>query len=430
MKEAHQERYAQILVEHAVALRPGQRLDVHGELIHRNFALRIGKAAYAAGAGQVCYRLPDPRETAQLIRHGKPEQIVLKLLELRGWLDDLLRAGGALVFLHGKGDPDLLPGLARSHPRNHRLYAHETSLVSVDFTRRVADQHLAPSVAAVYPTPGWARRVFPHLDEEEAFDRLSQLVARFTFADRSDGLARAETEARRLEARAAALDRLALRELRVRGGGNDLLVGLSARSRWRAPTFVTSSGQRFVANVPSFEVFTTPDWRTVEGRLVTTRPLHLPGGEIVEGLVLDFDGGRVVDFSAERGAAAFSRWLDAEEGTRHLGEFALVGHDSPIAESGVVFQHSCLDENAAAHVALGQAYAEALAGGDKMMPEELDAVGCNRSHAHLDVAFGSAAVDVTATGSAEVVVLRGGLWTEALGGDGTAGPSPVAAPCE
>jgi aminopeptidase len=128
--------------------------------------------------------------------------------------------------------------------------------------------------------------------------------------------------------------------------------------------------------------------------------------------VLDFEGGRIVDFSAERGAASFGRWLDAEEGARHLGEFALVGVDSPIAASGVVFEHSYLDENAAAHVALGQAYTRALDGSDEMTAEELEAVGCNRSAVHLDVAFGSAEVDVTAMGSAEVVVLRGGLWSE------------------
>ncbi len=185
--------------------------------------------------------------------------------------------------------------------------------------------------------------------------------------------------------------------------------------------FETSSGQRYVYNVPSFEVFTTPDRRTVEGRLVTTRPLHLPGGEVVDGLVLEFDGGRVVDFSAERGAEAFGRLIDAEEGARFLGGFALVGSDSPIAASGVVFEHLFLDENAAAHVALGQAYTETLAGGEEMSPEELDAVGCNRSAVHLDVAFGSAEVDVAAAGASgtgEVAVLTGGLWSEALGGDG------------
>ncbi len=154
MKEEHLDRYARILVEHAVGLRQGQRLDVYGELIHREFGLRVGEAAYAAGAGRVRYRLTDPQETAQLIRHGSPEQIVLKVLEIRRWLDELLSARGALLVLDGRSDPDLLPGLARSHPRNHRLFARESSLVSLDFTRRVVDQRLAPSSLAVCPTPG------------------------------------------------------------------------------------------------------------------------------------------------------------------------------------------------------------------------------------------------------------------------------------
>ncbi|MCP4658065.1 MAG: aminopeptidase, partial [bacterium] len=353
------DRYARILVEHAIGLREGQPLFIYCELIHRDFALRVGEAAYSAGAGQVRYRLLDPLETAQLIRRGRDEQIALFYVEYQAWLADLLRSRGALLLLDGKGDPQLLPELQREHPQRHLFFARESSAATLELGRRVLEQRLSPAVIAVFPTPAWARRVFPELPADEAFRRLSELVFRFTYADRADALARATAERRRLEARRAALDALGIREIRVTGGGNDLRVGFCAQSRWRDGSFCTTTGQRFLANVPSFEIYTTPDRRRTEGRLVASRPIRLQGGIVVDGLVLEFRNGRVVGFEAGRSAEGFGRWLDVD-GARYLGEFALVGEDTPIARCGREFEHTLLDENAAAHIALGQGFPAAL----------------------------------------------------------------------
>ncbi len=429
--EACLERYARLLVEHALSLRRGQRLDVCAEQIHRDFALRVGEVAYSAGAGQVCYRLIDPQITAQLIRHGGPEQITRYQLEKQTWLHDVVRTGAALLLLDGKSDPQLMPELGHAHPRNHHLYASEASAVDLEFTRRALDQRLCPSTMAVCPTPAWARQVFPELPEQEALRRLWRLLFHWTHSDRDDALERAAAEAEHRAARRAALDALGVREVRVTGGGNDLRVGFSAEIRWRSAACVTTAGQHYLTNVPSFEVFTTPDRRLTRGRLVASRPVRFPCGAWVEGLALGFRDGRVVDFEAGRGAEVCSRWLDVDDGARYLGELALVGEDSPIARCGRTFEHPLLDENAAAHVALGRGYAAAVGDGAPLSAEArpaearpaeaLDAAGCNRSAIHVDIPFGSPRVDVAAVagtqkgpGERVVGLLESGSWAESL----------------
>ena len=406
------DRYARLLVEHSLGLREGQPLTVRGEWIHRDLALRVGEAAYSVGAGKVDYRLVDPLETAQLIRRGRPEQIALHEVERQTWLNDVLRTRGALLLLDGKSDPQMMAELRRTHPRNHGLLISESSAIGVELTRRVIDQRLSPVVTAVCPTPAWASRVFPELDGDEAYRRLWELIFRSTHALHDDASARAEVQVDRLATRCRALDSLDVEELHVTGGGNDFRVRFTDRTRWRDASARTTSGQRFFVNVPSFEVFTTPDRHGTEGRLSASRPLPLHGGALVEGLVLHFRGGRIVDFEAERGAEDIGSWLDVDDGSRHLGEFALVAVDSPVGRGGRTFGNTLLDENAAAHVALGQAYASALDGGETMSASELEAVGCNRSTIHVDVAFGSAEVDVVATPrrGGETVVLTQGSW--------------------
>ncbi len=167
--------------------------------------------------------------------------------------------------------------------------------------------------------------------------------------------------------------------------------------------------------MPSFEVCTTPDRRTPQGRLIASRPIRLPGGELVDGLELELYQGRLVRYSARQGAEALRPWLDIDDGARFLGELALVSDDSPIARSGHVFEHPLVDENAAAHIALGQGIREALTKQPRTSAGELEAAGYNRSLLHLDIPFGSANLNLDAQTSdgRTMALLRDGLWTDA-----------------
>lgn len=414
MNTTHLDRYARLLVEHGAGLRPGQPAFVHGEVAHRDLALRVAEAAYDAKASAVSLLLVDPLERAQLIRRGRPELIEMAHEEDRQWFNRILAMEGALISLRGDEDPRLMSSIAQQYPDRHATYTTSTHHARQLFVAHGINRSLCPWVVAAAPTVGWARWVFPELEDGQALDRLAEQVFRFTRADREDALEHLAETDRRLHARRRLLAELEITELHIVGGGSDARITLSPKARWLGGSKTTRSGQKFNANVPTEENFTTPDRRGTEGKLVATMPFRTRSGALVEGLEMVFAGGRLVDCSARSGGEAFGRWIDQDEGARFLGEVALVGQDSPIAASGHFFEHTLLDENASVHVALGQAYPTALEGGDSMGQGELEALGCNRSVIHTDIMIGSTEVSIIAsrTHRGEVPLIEKGHWLE------------------
>ena len=396
-------------MEHGAGLAAGQELYLRAEVAHRDLALRIAEAAYDRGAAAVHFRFKDPLVLAQLARRGRREHIALHHDREACWINDLVRRRSAVVSLVGDELPRLMPELAESHPDRHALLAQGASQAAAGLINHGVNRGLCPWVVAGAVTPEWARLVFPDLPAEAAADRLWELVFELTYADRDDAESLAAAKDRRLHARRRLLDELEIREVRVTGGGSDFTVGFSERARWLGGSKETVDGQTFNANVPSEENFTTPDRRLTEGRLAATMPFRTKSGLLVDGLVLEIRDGRVVDFDAREGKEGFRRWIDSDEGARYLGEFALVGSDSPIARSGLFFEHTLYDENAWPHAALGQGYASCLEGGQSMSQRELDEAGCNRSVIHTDVMFGSPEVSVVATRTRRGEVVHGAV---------------------
>ncbi len=414
MNEEHLNCYAELLVKHAAGLRPGQILFIRSRLVYRDFALRVGEAAYRAGAALVRYRFFDPEESAQLVRHGGPERVTLFQVRIEAWCNEVLSCGGAVLLLEGVDQPRMAPALAHDHPEIFALFNRAMSATSLAFQSRAIEGRLCPWVAAAVPSRTWARCVFPELDEDAALERFAEVFFRIVGADRPDALEWAATRERRLKADAAALDRLGIRELHVTGGGNDLRVRLAAKARWWGGGYRTAGGQDFQPNFPTFEVFTLPDRRAATGRLTASKPVPLRSGLLVEDLVLEFREGRLVELRAGAGEEVLRRWLAADEGAQALGELALVTEESPIAGSGLVFHYPLFDENAAAHAALGRGVRVCLPGSGMMSSEELQAAGCNQSTIHVDVVFGSPDVRIVATESrrGEVVLLDQGRRVE------------------
>ncbi|MCP4654608.1 MAG: aminopeptidase [bacterium] len=413
MNEEHLNCYAELLVKHAAGLRPGQILFIRCRLVYRDFAMRVGEAAYRAGAALVRYGFFDPEEAAQLVRHGRPERVTLFQVQAEAWNNEILSCGGAAIFLEGVDQPRLAPALARDHPDTYALLTRAMSATNHAFQSRAIESRLCPWVVAPVPSRDWARCVFPELDEDAAMERFADVFFHVVGADRPDALERAAARERRLKAGAAALDQLEIRELHVTGGGNDFRVRLSEKARWWGGGCRTAGGQDFQPNFPTFEIFTIPDRRATSGRLTASKPVPLRSGLLVENLVLEFREGRLVELRAGAGEDVLRRWLATDEGARALGEFALVPDDSPIAGSGLLFHYPLFDENAAAHVALGRGTRVCLRGSEMMSSEELQAAGCNQSTIHVDVVFGSADVRIVATESrkGEVVLFDQGLRT-------------------
>jgi aminopeptidase len=254
------------------------------------------------------------------------------------------------------------------------------------------------------PTLGWAQTVYPDADDDEALARLWEEVAHVCRLDTADPVAAWDERMNRLVSVAGKLDALALDSVRFQGPGTDLEVGLFASTLWQAARLETVTGIVHAANLPTEEVFTTPDPERVNGTVTSTKPLYT-SGQLITGLRVRFEGGRAVAIDADEGAETLRALAARDDGAGRLGEVALVDRESRLGTLGTVFYETLLDENAASHIALGQGFPFAI--GDDAERERI-----NSSQLHIDFMIGSN--DVAVTGrlrdGTEVPLLRGGAW--------------------
>jgi aminopeptidase len=256
------------------------------------------------------------------------------------------------------------------------------------------------------PNPGWAREIFGEPD----VDRLWAAVATAMRLDEADPVACWRERAAQLGARARALNALELTEMRYRGAGTDLTVGLVPDSRWTGGSMQDPDGVTYMPNIPTEEVFTSPDRRRADGTISLTKPVII-GGQVVEGLQVTFSGGRITGVTAASGAETVRAQLDTDEGARSLGEVSLVDRDSRIAKAGILFHNTLFDENAGCHVAWGQSFPFAVADGLNQSNDERYEIGLNRSAVHTDVVIGGDGMTVTGTGpKGTVEIIRDDEW--------------------
>jgi aminopeptidase len=395
------ERYARLAVEVGIALRPGQDVRIAAHPEHLPLVRALARVAYERGAHYVETVYHDPHLRRARVEHVPDDELEWSPPWQVALVDHLGERNGAIISITGDPEPELLADLDGSRVARAR-------------GRRLAERLLAVTTGQVtwtivgYPNEGWARTVFGEPDVE----RLWQAIETAMRLDEPDPVAAWREHIARLRERARSLDERRFEALRFRGPGTDLTVGLMPRSRWQTGEETAVTGQAHVVNMPTEEVFTTPDRRRTEGFVRATLPLAV-GGQLVRDLEVRFSAGRAVDVRASSGADFVRQELEIDEGASFLGEVALVDGESRVGRTGIVFLDTLFDENAACHIAYGEGISTAVEGGTELGPEELAELGFNSSSVHTDFMIGGPEVDVDGLepeGGGAVPILRGNEW--------------------
>ena len=264
------------------------------------------------------------------------------------------------------------------------------------------------------PTEAWAQKIFPGCSGEEAVEKLWQAIFQVCrVTEDTDPVEAWREHVAKMAARRDRMNQLDLVSLHLVGeNGTDLTIGLAEDAVWEgASEAAHNNGVEFIANIPTEEVFCAPHKDKVEGVVKSTRP-YVYNGEIIENFTVEFRGGKVVSYTAEKGQELLGKLLDSDEGSRGIGEIALVPASSPIRQSGLLFYNTLFDENAACHIAFGRGYPTNIKGGTGMTTAQLLEKGLNDSAIHEDVMVGSPDMTITGlTRSGETVeIFRHGEW--------------------
>lgn len=412
------ERYADAAIRAGLNLQSGQRLLIIGPRLTGGvspeaapLARALTAAAYRAGAPLVEVLWGD--EALQLLRFrfARAESFAQFSSWLPKALVDHIEGGHALLSVYAN-DPDLLAQAPPERVGSLQQASSRGLQRFSDLIGRNATNWLVVSGAA----QRWAAKVFPSDPPEVACDRLWDAIFRMCRVDGGDGAAGWSGHLDALARRAELLNARRYRELRYRGPGTDLTVGLPDRHVWVSGRSVSAQGIAFAPNMPTEEVFTMPHKDRVEGTVRSTKPLS-HGGVTIDDFTFRFEGGRIVQATAAKGEAVLQNLIASDEGAARLGEIALVPHASPIAQSGLLFYNTLFDENAASHLAIGSAYRFTLEDGDRLDDGAFAAAGGNRSMIHVDFMIGHGGLDVDGVcgdGTIEPI-MRAGEWSQPVG---------------
>ena len=401
------ELYANLLVRKGVSLHRGQELVLQAPVERADFVRRVVAAAYRVGAGHVTViwsddavsRLTYENCPLEFFEHTPSWQVLQ--------LNSLAEDGAAFLFLEGQ-DPAILKGIdpakpaAASRARNTECRSFRDGM---DFGRN------AWCIAGV-PVQAWANEVFPDLSPAEALYRLWVLILEVSRADGDDPESSWETHNASFEKTKRFLNGQRFDALRYEASnGTNLTIGLPEGHVWDGGAGRTQDGVTFFPNIPTEEVFTSPDRMRAEGTVHSALPL-VHAGQVVRDFWLRFESGRVVDFGAEQGREVLRHIIETDEGSCRLGEVALVSKNTPIRQSDTLFYDTLYDENASCHLALGMGFPECISGGVSMSKEQLSEHGVNQSSAHVDFMIGTDDLSITGVcaDGTEVPVFVNGQW--------------------
>lgn len=391
MNREHLTKYAELVIRQGVNIQPGQKLVIATTPENAPLLRLLAEKAYDAGASEVIADYHDDPLRRMFYLRAADECFDHYPDYKKQYYETLSKEGAAFINI-ADTDPELMNGVDAD--RMSRQFKVASEALEAYRERRMNNENTWCIIAA--PSEGWARKVFPNVPGEEAVEKLWAAIFAATRADLSDPVAAWQAHKDTLQEKVAILNELKIETLHYRNGlGTDLKIELPEGYLFLGGADESTSGTEFIANIPTEEVFTLPHREGVEGIVYASMPLNFRGN-LIDGFWLRFEQGRVVDYDASVGKDHLQKLLESDEGAARLGEVALVPHDSPISNTGILFYNTLFDENASCHLALGRAYPMCLENHDQLDAEEKLARGVNHSIVHEDFMIGTADLDIVA----------------------------------
>jgi len=401
-----QEKYAELALKTGVNLQKNQALMINAPIEGAEFTKIVARKAYEMGAKEVHINWADD-ELTLLKYENAPDEVIENFPEWKVMLQNGYAEDGAAVLSIRSTNPDLLKDIDPERVAKAQKAAGEALKKFRSYTM---NDRIAWSIISI-PSGDWAQKVFPDKSREEAIESLWDAIVKIVRVDKDDPIEAWKEHNETLKNAREVLNEKNYKKLIFKAPGTDLEIELPEGHIWKGGSAHTEKGTEFNPNMPTEEVFSMPHKYGVNGTVSSTKPLNY-GGSVIDNFTLTFKDGKVVDFKAEQGGNVLKHLLDSDEGSRRLGEVALVPHESPVSQSGLIFYNTLFDENASCHIALGKAYPTNMKDGSSMNEEQLDQHGVNDSLVHVDFMIGSENLDIDGVkhnGTTEAV-FRNGTW--------------------
>ena len=407
MKKTILRKYARLAVRKGVNLKKDQGCAIYAQVEQHEFAEMVAEEAYRAGAKWVQVFWQDQAVRKLDLRH----QTVTQLSRVEEWekVQQQMFVDQLPARIHiSSEDPDGLKGV--SVPKMQKAQAARSTVLR-PYRKAIDNKHQWTIIAV--PSKKWAKKVFPGVRASVAEEKLWEAILQTVrVTPDNDPEAAWDQHNATLQEKSGKLNALDLDYLHYTApNGTDFKCWLIPGAKWEGGGATILDGTFYNPNMPTEEVFTSPLKGKCEGTLVSTMPLSYQGN-LIDQFSITFENGRAVSCKAQQGQELLEKMLHMDEGASMLGELALVPHDSPVSNTGILFYNTLFDENAACHVALGFGFPECVEGFESMTDQELQEKGVNDSIIHVDFMIGSKDLDITGytrDGKA-VQIFKNGNW--------------------
>ena len=383
-------KYIDLILKRCLNFEQSKSLMIHLDLKeHMPFALKIKERAESLGISDVCLDVCDLYEYHDYLKKTNLEDIDDNPLLNRSNWDLYAKKGGALLFINSD-----IPGLMSDIEIEKQNKATKIREKNCTYYRSNVTKYTFPWTIVAMPNLAWANSAFPN--DSNAYQKLYLKIMEMCMLTEVDPILAWNEFILKSNYYKEKLNDLKITELHYQNGlGTDLHIFKNADASWINLDKTDQSGHTMIANMPSYEIFTSPDCRYTKGIVYSSRPLIFRS-VVIDQFWLKFSDGKVVDFDAKIGKEALADLIYHHENANLLGEIALVECDSPIARTNLVFNTTLFDENASSHLALGQAYHLPIHRAEKMSKEELDKIGLNSSPVHVDFMIGTEDMNIEA----------------------------------